>query len=255
MSKALKVVEQAGVPAVVDQLLEEYAGVGISTAAEDNAMPLVYTLQALSPAVNERNAAYIKGARPGDFWFRNNADPLVKGIDGFEFQPVLFEKDFVEWGPRDSGGGLKARHKTMPSDAKEVIDAKGRNSFVRPNGNLVVETRYHIGIARRNGVLSPCVLPFSSTGLSVSKNWMTNMRGRFSASGKPLPSLAHIYRLTTKERSNAAGTWFVVSPEYLRAADEQAIREGIDLHRAFASGAKTYDKEEVETHSTEEVPF
>jgi hypothetical protein len=241
-AKALTVVkpEESALPAELFDMAAQDAGKGVSTAQEDNMVPLVYVLQALSPQCNKRNGAYIEGAEPGAILLKNAPKPIVNGEEGMTFQPCAFFKRWVEWVPRESGGGIVASHVDMPSDAKKVTDAKNptKVKFVRPNGNELIETRYHAGFAHTDSGPLPYVIPFTSSGHTVSRNWMF-MMGSKQVNGKRMPSWASLYRLTTIERTNAAGTWF-----QFKISDAGWVKGRVDydmgkqLHEAFETGAK-----------------
>jgi hypothetical protein len=237
-------------------LMAEDRGKGLSQSQEDNLVPLIYVLQALSPQVMTRNAEYIEGASPGDFWLRFAANPIHKGEEGIEVQPCFFAKDWIEWIPRSKGGGFVARHASRPADVVETSDSQNPNKvrLVRPNGNELVETRNHIVRVFTESGAVPYVLPFSSTGHSTSRQWMFMMNNR---SG--VPSFGRRYRLTTKERTNPLGTWFGVEVKDIGWVSVEDYAEGKKLYEAFASGAKRAEEPIVAaaSRSTEddEIPF
>lgn len=244
-AKALTVVkpeeDNKNLPAELFDVALEDAGKGISTAQEDNMVPLVYVLQALSPQCNRRNGAYVEGAEPGAIFLKNAPSPVINGEEGILFQPCAFFKKWVEWVPRESGGGIVASHDSLPGDAKKVTDAKNpaKIRYVRDNGNDLIETRYHAGfvLTKDNGPL-PYVIPMTSSGHTVSRNWMF-MMGSKQLSGKRMPSWASLYKLTTVERSNAAGTWFqfkVTDAGWVNTRDE--YERGKKLFEAFEAGEK-----------------
>lgn len=230
-------------PAVLGKLFAADAGKGVSSLQEDNLVPLIYILQAQSPQVNKRSPDFIPGAEAGAIWLRNTTAPIVPGETGILFQPCYFSKDWVEWVPRDNGGGFVGRHERCPSDAKKITDPQNPNrvQFICQNGNEVKETRNHIGLVLLDGEALPYVIPMTSSGHTVSRQWMFMMNAKHTSAGRA-PSWACIYRLKTKERSNASGTWFTwdvtdagwvqTEAEYLR---------GKELNAAFASGAKAVE--------------
>lgn len=233
-------------PAALASLAKKDAGKGVSTAQEDNLIPLIYVLQAQSPQVNKRNAgSYIAGAEAGSIWLRNFSDPIVAGEEGFLFQPCHFSKDWVEWIPRDNGGGFVGRHAELPKDAKKVSDPKNPSKvrYVRKNGNEIIETRYHVGnvITAKYGAV-PYVIPLTSSGHTVSRDWMFRMNSKQLPTGDKAPSWMCLYRLRTKERTNAAGTWFTwdISDEGWVQSEEDYLR-GASLHEAVTSGAKAVE--------------
>lgn len=231
---------KGAVPAFMKSRVAKDAGKGVSTAQEDNLVPLIYILQAQSPQVNKRNPAYIEEAEASDIWLRNSPNPIVKGDEGILFQPCFFNKDWIEWVARDSGGGFVARHVELPQDAKKIEDPKNPNrvKYVRPNGNEVVETRHHIGYAITGDGALPYVISLSGSGHTVSRQWMFMMNG-VQLDGDKAPSFAKLYRLKTKERSNAAGTWFSFDVSDAGWVEtDQEYQRGLELHDAFVRGEK-----------------
>jgi hypothetical protein len=241
--------QEVVVPKGLQAMAEQDAGAGVSTKPEDTLVPIVRRLQSNSPQVNPQiKDKYIKGAVAGDIWLRDEQDPIIKGEDGFVFQPCGFYRDWVEWRPRKSGGGLAGRHDTLPPDAEEKVDPEnGRMAYFRPNGNLVVDTRYHAGFIVINGDAFPYVIPMKSTDHTVSRQWTTAMGKRKLASGKIAPSWMYLYRFTTKSRTNAAGTWATWDiQEVGPITTEEEYTRGKDLHISITSGAKRGELDEPE---------
>lgn len=227
-------------PAFMD---EKYAGgKGVSTAQEDNLVPLIYILQPLSPQVDKKKPSFIEGAEPGSIWLRNAAKPIVGGDEGIIFQPCFFDKDWVEWIPRDNGGGFVARHRELPKNAERIEDERNPNRVryvIKETGNEIIETRYHIGyVISADGPL-PYVIPMSSSGHTVSRGWMMKMNSK-KIGAKKAHSFTYLYRLTTVQRTNKAGTWYTwdVQDAGWVQKEEDVVR-GLELHEAFFGGLKT----------------
>jgi|KBSSwiStaDraftv2_1062776.scaffolds.fasta_scaffold07344_3 hypothetical protein len=218
---------------------------GVSTAQEDNIVPLIYVLQGLSPQVSKRNDSYIEGAEPGDIWLRNAPEPVVKGAEGLIFQPCYFYKHWVEWIPREAGGGFMGTHATMPAAAKKVEDDEDPNlvKYVMPNGNEVKETRYHVGLVYTDHGSLPYVIPLSGSGHTVSRTFMSLMANKLDESGQRYDSFEFKYKLTTKLRKNKKGEWFVFEPADFERANDEEFAKGQDLYNAFAAGIKKADAE------------
>ena len=231
-------------PAELMELMGEGEARGVSTRAEDNIVPMIKILQGLSPQVNKRSDDYIEGAEVGEIWLKNAAQPIRSGVDGIVFQPCAFSVDWVEWKPKRAG--YAGRHDARPADAKEkeVLDDNGepRIAWVRPNGNIVVETRYHFGLV--DGYL-PYVIPLSGTGHTFSRSWMTLINQFKKADGvTPADSFARTYRLRTKTASNDRGEWMTFVAEDLGWVTVEQYKVGLAFHKAVLSGEK---KAEVET--------
>lgn len=228
-------------PAHLAAQLAESTGRGVSTARDDNVIPLIYVLQKSSPVTDERSDDYVEGAKAGELWVRGT-DRVIKGVDGLLIQPCVFLKCWIEWGPK-RGDGFKGRHADRPGDAaeKELPNEKGELQFhwVRANGNLVVETREHYVLDEEGNAF---VIPFTSTGHTVSRTWMALMNSFRDGRGKPYDSFARRYRLTTVRKEKAGNSWYVI-----KATDEgwvptaEAYDRGRALYDAVMSGEKTAD--------------
>lgn len=239
--------EEKQVPAFLNTAADADAGKGVSTAQEDNTVPLIYVLQTNSRRLRKSDPDFLEGGKPGDILLRNSAKPLVNGEEGILFQPCFFVKDWVEWIPRDDGGGFVGRHKEIPKDAKKVEDPQNpaKVKYVRPNGNEVIETRNHVGRVFLPTGAVPYVLPLTSTGHTVSRNWMFMMNQMQMPNGKKAPSWAGIYRLKTKERSNAQYQWYTLDVEFVDYVQtEDDYNAGKKLFEAFDSGVLQADKAE-----------
>lgn len=229
------------VPSFLQNKVVEDVGKGLSGAADDNLVPMVYTLQSNSPQVKPRDPDYIEGAKTGDIWLRNSGLPPIAGEEGMVFQPCYFSKDWVEWKP--NRGGFVGRHLDRPADAEEKhIDPQNpdRKAWVRKNGNIVVETRYHVGRVYYMGMKMPYVIPMSGTGHTVSKAWMTRMNNK-SMPGVTgaAPAWACLYRLKTKPTSNAYGDWMkfdIIDEGWVQSLED--YEAGASLNAAFAAGER-----------------
>lgn len=239
----------------VRDLMRQHAGKGISHAAEDNIVPLVYLLQPLSPQVMRGNERRIEGAEPGDIWLRNEAADrcIIKGETGMLFQPCWFSKCWIEWMP--DRGGFVARHPTRPPEAtlQDVQNDKGdvKKMWVMPGtNNRVIETREYSGfVIDEDDPLraKPYTIPFSSTGHTVAKKWMTAMRDELiEGTNDVAPSFANVWRLTVEMVTRNNNSWYQYSVEKaytVETGDE--IMRGAKLYDAFAAGMKqTGDYEE-----------
>lgn len=227
----------------------EGGGRGLSQRQEDNLVPIITILQKNSPQCEKRDPKYLEGAEAGMIWMRGAEFPLVDGDEGFLFQPCYFDQDYVEWVSRSNGGGFVGRHRVMPAEAKQVEvpgdDGKPRKKWVMPNGNEIMETRYHVGrVFLDNGDRLAYVIPLQSTGNTVSKQWMFEMNNKkHPSTGERVDSFAKLYRLRTKYRQNAAGNWFGFEPtDEGWVADQEDYEAGLALFQAFDKGDQRMDE-------------
>lgn len=242
-TKAVALKTVGGVPAWA-QNMEADAGKGVSTRAEDNLIPMMRILQSLSPQVLKQKAEYIKGAEAGNIFVRGLPEPVINGDEGVFFQPCHFTKKWVEWIPRDQGGGIVERYDEKLEEAELYEDPKtGRKTWMLPNGHELVETRYHTGILHFGDERMSVVIPLSSTGHSFSKAWMLAMNMKKTPGGRKAPAWAFLYQLITVPQSNAKGDWFTFSfKDAGMVPSEEDYEAGKSLFAAVDTGAKQFDE-------------
>lgn len=250
----------AGLPADIAAEAAELAGMGTSAAADDNIIPFLSLLQDMSPQAKKRDPAYIEGAEPG-FIFNKASRQIWGPDDVLEVQPCYFDRSIVEWVPRNNGGGFVARHPLLPAGPEATMQQLGAQQkpdpqdpkkmrWVLPNGNELIDTRYHfVNIVHPDGRLEPVVLSFSSTGHGVSRQWMTLMRQAQVPTAKgPVvaPSFFKKYRVKSQARSNNKGDFFVLAVEDAGWIQDAGIRAaGRALYESVSSGSVKADNEEA----------
>lgn len=186
----------------------EYANSGFeNTTSDDFAIPFLDILQGQSPEVESLDTA-----KPGMF-HNTVTDDLWDGKTGVSVIVVSTMHEFVEWVPRNQGGGIVGRHAI---DSEVVADARRAaekfNELKTLDGNDLVETYYAYLILNLPEGPVPAVLSCSSTRIKPYKAMMTkaNMIMIPTPDGsrkiKP-PLFAHKFRLTTAKRKNNDGEW------------------------------------------------
>jgi hypothetical protein len=155
-----------------DTLLSEGTGLE-ETTVEDFAIPFIRVLQQMSPQLSKASGAYIEGASSGDL-YNTVTNSVYDGSKGIILIPSAYTKKYIEWIPREKGGGLvNANHDiSILSECKK--DPESRRFFTK-EGNEIVETAQFYVL-----VLDPepqqAVLAFTSTQLGVARKWLTMMR-------------------------------------------------------------------------------
>jgi hypothetical protein len=243
MTKAVAKKEKAELMIMDD--IEQDAGLGFEEADnEAYSIPFLRVLQKGSPQVDPDDGAYMEGAKPGAL-FNTATNELYDGENGVLVIPVMYTRRYLEWTPKESGGGLAGQHTADDPIVKETTrDEKFRD--VLPNGNYLVDTRNHyVLIVNEDGSFEPAVVTMSSTQLKKSRRWMTMMNNlkmtRSDGTMFTPPMFSHQYKLSTVPESNDKGTWRgwkveTVSPvqnkdQYLAA---KAFREQIAAGEAVA---------------------
>lgn len=193
---------------------ENEGGAGFENADQAAyAIPFIAILQSGSPQCKKSEGAYIAGAEEGDL-YDTVSEKIVKGEDGLEIVPCHYKRSFIEWAPRDSGGGFIAEHSA--DDGIDLLKQTHRNDKgqdVLPNGNYLVDTRSHYVLTNiGDDIYEPAVITMSSTQIKKSRRWMTMMQNlklrRADGSSFTPPMYSHKYTMTTVPESNDKGSWF-----------------------------------------------
>ena len=195
-------------------MYEEDANLGFEQADEDAyAIPFLAILQSGSPQCKKSDGAYIKGAEEGKL-FNTVSEELYDGEEGFDIIPVHYKRAFIEWQPRETGGGFVAEHNAADGQdlmAQAVRDDKGHDML--PNGNLLVDTRAHyVLVVGKDGTTEPAVMSMASTQMKKSRRWMTVMQNlkmtRPDGTKFTPPMFSHVYHVSTVPESNDKGSWY-----------------------------------------------
>jgi len=237
--------------------MAKHGGEGVSTRPEDSLVPLIYVLDSKSVQCDERGSSYIPGAKGGSILLRNFG--VVDGQVGISFQPCSkIWIDWVEWVPRERGGGFVARHPCDESDPEkpprhlEAMESPhpenpNKKRWMRPNGNEVRQTRNVAGYVLTDSGDLPFVIPFASTGHTVAKGWNFTMMSHLMPNGKSEPVYARRYRLKTVPKTNSMGKWYAFEISDEGYVSTGQFQRGMELYNAFKTGQKQVE-EEVPLH-------
>lgn len=182
-----------------------FAGQGFeNVTSKDMLIPRLTILQALSPNLKKANAKYVPGSSEGDILDTGTGELMPNPL---EFLPAYFNKAYLEWAPRESGGGLKGVHDNDSILRECRIDE--RRNHVLPNGNTVVETGQMFGL-NLSAMGRPSFIAFTSTQLRKLRQWLTLANGeRIDVGGRQIqpPLFYRAYLLGTAPEGNNKGTW------------------------------------------------
>ena len=191
----------------LDKMLEADAGVGLENiTTEDMQIPFIRIIQALSPQLQKDDPLYIKGAEQGDI-FNTVSQEIYKQDEGVIVVPAFFEKKFLEFQLRSSGGGFV---RELAADDKDITMTSREGTIeLLPNGNELVRTHQHLVIAQSaDGTIAPSVLDMKKTQLKVSRRWNTLKNSARLPSGALMPIYGTAWQLTTVLEANDQGKWF-----------------------------------------------
>ncbi len=195
----------------------DFAGAGFENqTSDDYSIPFISILQALSPQVAE-NAALRQG-----MLINTVTGEIFDGTKGIAYVPATTQHLFVEWKPRDQGGGFVAVHQP----GSDVVKASQANAQERgasfgdfktapydKTSNELIETFYVYGVAiADDGSSIEAVLAFTSMKIKKYKGWQTKAKTIQIAlpDGRriPAPLFAHRYRLKTVQEKNTKGSFY-----------------------------------------------
>ena len=78
-------------------LFEADAKVGQDNiGSQDLALPFLRILGQLSPQVNERDAKFVEGAKPGMI-YNTVTNELYDGVKGISVIPCAYKREYIEW--------------------------------------------------------------------------------------------------------------------------------------------------------------
>jgi hypothetical protein len=211
--KTTAVVEKPAASAVVPfdaAMMQADAGIGREAmGVTDMALPYWVILQSLSPQVKKSSPTRIEDAEEGDI-FNTVTQDLVDGEQGLEIIPCAFSKAWVEWAPRDSGGGFITSHAT-----DEMLNRCDRNEqgfdVRKDNGHIIVATYYYYSIELSADGPKPCLIAMSRTQMKKARKWNSLISSMLvpgpNGSFNP-PMFAQRFHLSTEPESNAKGDWY-----------------------------------------------
>ena len=265
MSTAVAKAKQTAVSTDVLDDIFETAGEGAAFDSSEMQIPFVRVLQALSPQLNKKKPEYIEGAAQGDL-FNTVTGEHWSGEEGVTVIPCFQTTKYLEFVPRDMGGGFKGEihpndpvlQQTMRSGSKEML----------PSGNELVKSDQHFCLVLgEEGSFQPAVIDMKSTQLKVSRRWKTQIamqKVRHPSTGALVtPAVfATMWKLTTTEESNDQGSWnnyqvekvgLVESRDLLLEA--KAFRDSIMAGEVKAAPEAPAENGGGSRHGDEEIPF
>ena len=167
-------------------------------------LPFVNQVLQLSPQLNKKNDKFIEGVKSGQF-VNSVTNALLP--DELHFVPCAIDHNYVEWTPRDNGGGFVAVHDVQSDVVKKAREAsKGGLDLKTPAGNDLQETFYIYGIRTSGpgtGAEEAVVLSFSKTKIKSYKTITTRL---FTWKGtKQVPLFAYQLVMKSFDTQNKKG--------------------------------------------------
>jgi len=277
MTKKKAVAKRKGTDVGQVQDYGDFSGSGLEDiSSQERVIPFINVLQALSPEVEEMD-----NAKAGMLLNKGSQD-LIAGDEGFYFLPVVRQPSvFVEWKPRDAGGGLVGRH-TRSSDVVQEAAAACRERGEDPQytllwtgepekSNELRETHYLYGFVLEGNpeegdweIVGQAILSFGSTKIKVYKKFISSID---MLKGRP-PLFAHPTLIRTIKEKNNKGEFynFKLSPANGTLRDSQLQMDAEDdlelMKKAHQFAAEIHkgewkegDEADQRGESDEDIPF
>jgi hypothetical protein len=249
-------------------LYASYAGQGMEDVrSEEMLVPILRILQSNSPQCDEESPKYMPDAKPG--MILNTATQELYPKEGFDVVLCYRDHNFIEYVPRNNGGGFVAMHDPSEDLIAKLREEQGEFGKLKldPNNdtsNEIVETYYFYGIVhpRVDEDGKPIddfdpfrgVFPLASTQIKKYKMMMTTINGiqlrpPVVKKPTPFPIFAHVWRIGTQPESNKKGRFYGWKTS-LRGGSATAARlspkdpifiDAHDFHQLLVSGAVSPD--------------
>jgi hypothetical protein len=223
-----------------DAGIEERAGEATENMGQDDyAMPFLALLQSGSPQVKKTDARYIAGAEDGFFFNTVEKTVYDPADDGLVFVPCAYRRSYVEWKPREAGGGFCGEH--LPGEEpKSYPDEKNRDML--ENGNELKDTRYWYGyVVNADGTFDAAVIGMTRTQLRPSKAWVNLTAKNIWPDGvqraKEPPMYVWSYKLkTVAQQKDEYSFWNYDITRGDPVTDPALIKAAMNLHDSVKAG-------------------
>ena len=230
------------------------SGFGSLNLARDTAIPYISILQSGSPQLNPSKAEYIETAKAGQLY--NTV--TQEAVSELKVIPVFYHLRYVEWKPREQGGGFIASHSADSGVLGRATRDPMTNKHVLENGNHIVQTAYHYVLVLNNGGYQNAVISMASSQLKKSRRWNSLMLSQKIKGPSGMftpPTYAFTYKLSTVSESNDRGSWFGFQVEKgEQVTDASIYGEGKAFSTAAASGAIEAKPEEPKVIAKPQTP-
>jgi|TARA_R110000744_G_scaffold34617_1_gene80501 hypothetical protein len=262
MNKSEKIKENTLDLAVLAEDSKSMSGFGTLNLSRDTAIPYISILQTSSPQVNPSKAEHLESAKAGQLFNTVTQETF----DTLKVIPVFYHLKYVEWKPREQGGGFINSHDADSGIIGQTKRDPMNGKMTLPNGNHIVQTAYHyVLMLDANGGYQNAVISMSSSQLKKSRRWNSLMLSQKIKGPSGMftpPTYAMTYTLSSVSESNDRGSWFGFSIEKgEQVTDASIYGESKAFAKSASSGAvdaKPATPKLVTTEDTakdETIPF
>ncbi|MCP4773204.1 MAG: hypothetical protein GY880_03090 [Planctomycetaceae bacterium] len=194
-----------------------------NVGAGDVQIPRLKLTQKLSPECDQHSPAYIEGCAPG--MIVNTVTQEV--VDSLNVVNIFYKREFAVYTKREAGGG--GFHGSVDTEAAgwEMVRELGGS----PDSHTVRETGKHMVLTlddEGNPTMEALML-MDGSKIAASNGWNTNI-----ARIKDVDRFATVWNISTVTQSNAKGSWFNYSINFVGYVDESLYKSAKALYEKVA---------------------
>lgn len=243
MSNALSKKEEAALAAYSYTATETHDELDMDSYA----IPRIAVLEKMSPQVDPDAGEYIEGAKAG-MLCNSVMGELYTSILAI---PVKRRRVYLEWTPRNLGGGFVAEHNG--AEGGELMKRTTRNEKnvdITPNGTELhnVLEFYVLFSADEGKTWGRAIMSMSRTRMAEGKKWNSRI-DQFVRGGQRVTPLAQVYDISTARREkdgNVSYLFKVGNGKFLPEAvtnDDDVFAQAKAFLEAIDSGKARVDRE------------
>ena len=104
---------------ILEEMSKDSGGGFEEVTSSDVQIPFIRVIQAMSPQIKKSDSAFIKGAGQGDI-FNTVTKQFWSAEEGILVIPIHFQMKFLEFVPRDQGGGFVGELNPASEEVKKA---------------------------------------------------------------------------------------------------------------------------------------
>ncbi len=192
------------------------AGKGLEHfGAHEYAIPFVRIIQSNSPQVDDTTPKFIAGAKAGMFLKTSTAE-IFDGEKGIGFVPCAKDEQYVEYTPRDAGGGFVGIRKPDDPLVLKLLSKQGRFGRLKTDNNTEMTQTFNLyglfivpGDDGAPDYVFRAIIAFASTQIKKYQSFVEIINGiqyPKAGGGFAKPAVySHRWQLTTQPEQNKKG--------------------------------------------------
>jgi len=245
------------------EFLKQDSGMGLEDlGSSDISLPFLNLLQPLSEQCNTAASTYVEGAVAGMVINTVSGELFNARKEPIKFIPCYYDRKYVEWIDRESGGGYVGEH-TIDSDILDFCerDDRGIPRLKNDKTHMVVETAYWYGLffSVENNSWSQCLIVFKSSGLKVSRKWNNSIvTSKIPNTDIQAPRWLYEYDLYVESQKKGNNTWWAFQPERSQIVNKKLYNMAKDYYTLLKAGVLKRDVKSEQMSgikADEDAPF